>query len=93
MTPHAQILADAAALIDGQRQEDYGPPAVNFQRIAAFWAAYLGVKVTAADVCRMMELLKISRLRNQPDHEDSAKDAASYAALGHEMAILVELDL
>jgi hypothetical protein len=59
MTPRAQILADAAALIDGQRQEDYGPPAENFARLAALWSAYAGHPFTAAQVCDMLALLKV----------------------------------
>jgi len=50
------------------------------------WSAYLGpeVSITAGDVCRMMTLLKVARLRNGP-HHDSGVDGAGYMALGAEM--------
>jgi hypothetical protein len=49
------------------------------------WTAYLGHPVTAADVCNMMVLLKVARLRNGP-HRDSNVDGAGYMALGAEMS-------
>ena len=83
--PRAAVLREAERLICGPREADYGPPAVNFQRIADMWAAYLGHPVTAAQVCDCMALLKMARLGHQPGHEDSRKDAAAYVALGWEV--------
>jgi hypothetical protein len=52
------------------------------------WNAYLGNKagvvITAADVCHMMALLKISRLRNG-SHRDSSVDGCGYLAMGGEL--------
>ena len=85
MTPRAQILADAAALIDGQREQDYGPPAENFARLAALWSAYAGIPLSAPQVCDMLALLKLSRLAHDPGHRDSRVDGCGYLALGGEV--------
>lgn len=79
-----QVLETATALINGDRQEDYGDAIKSFQCIAEMWTAYLGAHVTRGDVCNMMALLKIARLRNGP-HEDSSVDGAGYLALGAEI--------
>ena len=76
------VLAEAHDLIHGERLGAYGPPAANFERIAGMWTAYLGVDVTANDVCCMMILLKAARIRSGGKyHRDSAVDVAGYAAL------------
>lgn len=83
------VLREAEKLINGDRQAHYGPPEENFAAIAAMWSAYLGHPVTAADVCNLMALLKIARLRNG-GHRDSSVDGAGYLALGAEMASLAK---
>ena len=79
-----RVLAEAIDLINGEREKHYGTPAENFQAIADMWSAYLGHAVSASDVCNMMALLKIARLRNGP-HRDSSVDGAGYLALGFEV--------
>jgi len=76
------VLEEAQAIIYGDREQTYGSPAKNLNRIANLWNAYIGTTgLTAVDVCNMMCLLKIARLVNQPDHRDSIVDVAGYAAL------------
>jgi len=77
------VLKEASQLINGDRARDYGDASANFGAIAAMWTAYLGYPVSAPDVCRMMALLKIARLRNGK-HYDSSCDGAGYLALGAE---------
>ena len=79
-----KVLAEAIDLINGDREKHYGTPVENFQAIADMWSAYLGHAVSAADVCNMMALLKIARLRNGR-HKDSSVDGAGYLALGFEV--------
>lgn len=87
----AQILHDAAQLITGDRQKDYGPPEENFKRIADFWSIHLGKilqpgeTISPRQVAEMMILLKIARTIESPT-EDSYKDAAGYAGIGAEIA-------
>ena len=79
------ILDHAHNIIYGDREKTYGHPATNLERIAEFWNVYIGEaltqKLTADDVCYMMILLKVARLRNDPNHIDSLIDLAGYAAL------------
>lgn len=84
MNTRTQILQQAEKLINGDRQAHYGPPRESFACIAALWTTYTGHPITAADVCHMMALLKIARLRNGA-HTDSSVDGAGYLALGAEM--------
>lgn len=83
----SDVLAMADELIHGDRQAHYGTPQENFSAIALMWSAYLGVDVSASDVCHMMALLKIARLRNG-QHDDSSVDACGYMALGSEAAVV-----
>jgi hypothetical protein len=80
-----QVLRQAETLINGERQAHYGPPQKNFAVIADMWTAYIGHPITSADVCNMMALLKVARLRNGA-HYDSSVDGAGYLALGAELA-------
>ena len=86
MNTRTEILNDAIMLINGDREKQYGTPQESFGCIADMWTAYLGHPVTAANVCNMMALLKIARLRNG-EHYDSSVDAAGYMALGAEMSM------
>jgi|TARA_R110000744_G_scaffold33338_1_gene77750 hypothetical protein len=79
-----EVLRTAIELINGDREKDYGTPEENFTVIAEMWSSYLGLYVKASDVCNMMVLLKIARLRNG-QHMDSSVDTAGYAALSAEM--------
>ena len=84
MNTRTQILEKAENLINGDRQNDYGDAQESFDAIGQMWSAYLGTAVSGRDVCNMMALLKIARLRNGP-HDDSSVDGAGYLALGAEI--------
>lgn len=73
------ILAEAAAVVHGDRRKDYGTPLENHTRTAKLWSAYLGVDVTAEDVCMLNALQKISRQKHAPKR-DNLVDLAGYAA-------------
>lgn len=85
MNKRTDILETAAALINGDRERDYGTPAENFGRIAAGWAVILDQDVSVEQVALCMAWLKIARLVNGP-HEDSYVDAAAYMALAGELS-------
>lgn len=80
-----QVLEEAADLTDGPRAQHYGPPAVNMDRTARMWSAYLGIDITGRDVAWCMALLKIAR-EAEGHTRDSSVDAAAYAAIAHEVA-------
>jgi hypothetical protein len=85
MNTRTEILQSAEVFINGDREKDYGTPQASFTCIAHMWTAYLGHPVKASDVCNMMALLKIARMRTGP-HRDSSVDGAGYMALGAEMS-------
>ena len=66
-----------------KRNKQYGDVETSFERIATVWTLILAGKteVTPADVALMMAGLKLCRLIDQPDHEDSQIDLIGYAAL------------
>jgi hypothetical protein len=91
--PKAALLADALRATTGDRQGQYGPPAVNLEeRTARLFTAYLadlGVKrpLDGRDVCNLMMLVKIARLQQSdslPTQRDTFLDIAGYAAAGWE---------
>lgn len=78
------ILDEAQKIVEGSRNDDYGPPERNHARIAQLWSAFLGVEISPRDVCAMMILVKVSRDRNAPKR-DNAVDIAGYAYLMDKM--------
>lgn len=86
MTSRSEILATAAQYVTADRQAAHGAPEDTFGLIAAYWSAHLDAPVTAADVAVMMGLLKIARLRANPQNADNWVDLAGYAACGGELA-------
>ena len=79
-----QILDKAKVLISGERAKDYGDAYLNHKRIADLWAPILDKDITVEQVYACMIAVKISRLIETPDHEDSWIDICGYAALGGE---------
>ena len=80
------ILKKAESVINGDRDKAYGNPEDNFKMIADMWSVYKGVKFTSTDVGAMMALLKIARIRSNPEKADNYIDLAGYAACAAECA-------
>ena len=89
-----KILAEAQALINGDRPQVYGSPEENLTDIALGWdvivrrALSREGSIQAAHVALMMDWVKTSRLLNTLDHEDSWVDKVAYTALGAELSKL-----
>ncbi|WP_218021487.1 DUF6378 domain-containing protein [Nocardia acidivorans] len=83
--PAPTILHEAAAIIDGDRMDNYGDPAESFERIAGLWSAYLGHVIYARDVANLMVLLKVSRSK-RAYHRDDYTDICGYAALAERIS-------
>ena len=82
----SEFLIEAGNLINGERDSVYGEPLVNHQRIAQLWQVVLGTEISPAEVAICMALVKIARLVQTPDHEDSYIDLVGYAAIAGEVA-------
>jgi len=79
------VAVDAIRLVENDRDDSYGPPEENLQRIADMWAGYLGTPVTKEDVALMMVLVKISRSRAGYSR-DNAVDGVAYFLIHDSMA-------
>lgn len=86
----SDILDTAKAIVTKDRNATHGNPEDSFKTIAAYWSVHLGVRVTSTDVAIMMGLLKIARLNENAQHQDSWVDLAGYAACGGEIALASE---
>lgn len=89
-SPDTAWFCDRAKSIiggDGQRRQDYGDALDSFEAIAKLWSVVLGIEVTAEQVALCQALLKMGRLLNKPNHEDSWVDIIGYAALGGDIAM------
>lgn len=78
-------LKIAHDIVHGDREKTYGDPGKNLRLIAQYWSAHTGITITETDVCIMMQLLKIARLKNNPEHSDSWIDIAGYTALKNKL--------
>lgn len=79
------VLDEAKSLINGDRQDEYGPPQHSFENIAAVWSVlFPGRAWSAADVAKAMMGLKLVRMSSSYKR-DTAVDMAGYAALYAEL--------
>lgn len=80
-------LDTAKELIAGERARTYGDATENFAKVGIVWGIQLGIDpIPASVVGLMMTTLKIVRLAETNNHEDSYIDAAGYIALAAEAA-------
>lgn len=94
MMTRKEILQTAEKMVNGDRQDDYGRPEQNFDRIAMLWNSYLGCErlntgITPVDVAAMLALLKIARIASGHGKNDNWIDLAGYAACGGEIQALM----
>ncbi len=80
------ILNEANVLITGDREKTYGPPIVNFSRIATGWSVIFGKEIKPHEVALAMDWVKTCRAVETPTHMDSYIDGAGYKALAGELA-------
>lgn len=81
-----EILDEAGDIIVGDRQKEYGPPSVNFQRIADILKVLFPDRDwTPSDVALMMIALKLGRTP-EGYKRDTAVDLVGYAALWAELS-------
>jgi hypothetical protein len=76
------LLGEAADLVAGQRQQDYGHPLDNFTTTGRLWAAVLGLdEIPAEKVALMLVCLKVGRESHQPKRDNRVDGAGYFAAL------------
>ena len=81
-----EALREAARIISGDRDVQYGGPEENFDRIAKIWSVILGTSVTSEDVAMMMIGLKVARYASKSGFQpDTWVDVAGYAGCGYEI--------
>lgn len=85
-TPREEMLREAARIISGERDAQYGGPEDNFKRIAKIWSVIFGTEVTEEDVAMAMVGLKVARYASKSGFQpDTWTDIAGYAACGYEV--------
>ena len=78
-----EFLQEAHGIVYGDRHEEYGDAANNFNDIAKMWTDWnRGYHFTKEDVAMMMIMVKIARCR-QNWTEDSLKDIVGYCTILH----------
>ena len=87
MSERADLLAEAANLIDGDRNATYGPPTQDFERIAGMWTILFGRQFQAHEVAMALISLKLSRMVHAPGKRDNWTDTAGYAGCGWECVV------
>ena len=87
MWDRAKVLDTAKNYVTKDRAADHGDMEDNFQRIALYWNAHLGLIdfIKTEGVAAMMALLKIARIHSNPTHIDNWVDACGYMACGGEV--------
>lgn len=87
MSERSDLLAEAAALVDGDRNTTYGPPSADFARVAVMWSVLFGRDFSPHEVAMAMTCIKLSRLVHSPQKRDSWVDGAGYLACGWECVV------
>jgi len=86
VTYRVDALREAARIIAGDRDEKYGGPEENFERISKIWSTILGIHITQEDVAMLMIGLKVARYANKAGFQpDTWVDIAGYAGCGYEV--------
>ena len=80
-----RVLSEAEKCVCGQREQDYGAPEDNFDRIAKMWSAYMGVEFNPVDVSMFMVMLKVARIKSGGGTMDSFVDGCGYFSCGGEI--------
>ena len=77
---------ESVADILRERNINYGSPYSNHVAIAQIWSVLLGKDIGPEQVAMCMVAVKLSRLVNEPTHDDSWADIIGYGGLGRGFA-------
>ena len=88
-TLRVEALREAARIISGERNKQYGGPEENFERIAKIWEIIFGIPVSNEYVAMAMVAVKVARYASKSGYQpDTWIDIAGYAACGYEVGNL-----
>lgn len=74
------ILLEAEGIVNGNRRAEYPDPVVNFEMIGKFSSMLTGKDLTAADCCKVMLAVKLSR-EAYCTKRDNLVDLCGYAEI------------
>jgi hypothetical protein len=81
-----EMLREAARIVNGDRDKQYGGPEDNFDRIAKIWTIIFGRHFTTEDVALAFVATKLARFASNSGFQpDTWIDIAGYAACGYEV--------
>jgi hypothetical protein len=91
-TPRGSVLTEARELINGDRNNSYGPPTQDFTRTAGIlnalgYSGPDGRELQGHDIAIIIASVKMSRLMWTPGKRDNWVDLAGYAGCGYECAV------
>jgi hypothetical protein len=84
MTSRTEFLDEIATILTA-RGSVYGSSQSNHERISELWSAYYGDYISPMQVSIMQLLVKVSRLAETANHQDSVKDIIGYAIIYKEL--------
>ena len=61
----------------------YGSPEQNHRRISELWSGYLDTYISPEQVAMAMLLVKVARLSQTSNHDDSLRDLLGYGIIYH----------
>ena len=87
--PRVEALREAARIIAGDRDVQYGGPEENLTRIAKIWSVLFEREITAEEVAMAMVGVKLARFVSKSGFQpDTWVDIAGYAGCGYEVGKL-----
>ena len=82
----SEILDTAKKYVTKERANVHGDMKTNLTAIAKLWSVYLDIDIKPHDIGVMMNLLKIARIKFNPENADNWVDACGYMALSGELS-------
>jgi len=81
-TPGSEVLLEAHDLVNGARQNSYGHPSDDYQKVSDIFYSITGVNLSVSEAILFMVSVKLARLRTNLEgdviHHDSLVDALGY---------------
>ena len=79
-----ELLNDVHSILI-QRGSVYGSAETNHRRISELWSGYLDTYISPEQVAMAMLLVKVARLSQTSNHDDSLRDLLGYGIIYHQI--------